>query len=168
MNAIGETILLRDRFYIRVPSLKTSNGTILMLRAVYVWLKGNPSFSEIPKGYLIHHLDHDQTNDDISNLVLMCRPHHSAHHLKQGKVDVLITIDSRFVFHPVTRPKVWFDKVTNKWWLLIRESKGTKARRRKVRIYQGKLIQNREDGEAAASDIWEKYGVTDGTESERG
>ncbi len=52
----------------------------------YIWLKGNPSFRAIPPGYLIHHLDLDPLNDDVSNLALMFRHHHWAYHLKHKNV----------------------------------------------------------------------------------
>lgn len=61
------------------------NNVKTMKKAVYVWLKHNPSFMEIPKGYAIHHLDHDSLNDDPSNLALMEKHHHLAHHLKNKK-----------------------------------------------------------------------------------
>ena len=47
-----------------------------MKKAVYVWLFHNPAFIQIPKGYVIHHLDHNSLNDDISNLALMQKHQH--------------------------------------------------------------------------------------------
>jgi hypothetical protein len=47
----------------------------------YVWEKHN---GKIPKGYDIHHLDGDKTNNDISNLECLPKPEHtrkySPHH----------------------------------------------------------------------------------------
>lgn len=36
----------------------------------------------IPKGYVVHHADHDPANNDIANLVLMPRSEHHSHHSK--------------------------------------------------------------------------------------
>lgn len=68
-DEILEITFRKDRFFVKV---KLCNGAIKTFpRYVYNWLKHNPSFKSIPKGYLIHHLDHEKTNDDPSNLVLM-------------------------------------------------------------------------------------------------
>jgi len=42
------------------------------------------NYGEVPKGYEIHHIDHDKTNNDISNLQLMTRGEHQAHHNPKG------------------------------------------------------------------------------------
>lgn len=86
MEKIKETFIRRNRFFVRT----TDNGTLP--RANYVWLKSNPSFKEIPRGYVVHHLDNDQTNDDPSNLVIMYKHHHVAYHLKQKTEEVRINI----------------------------------------------------------------------------
>ena len=41
--------------------------------AKFVWLKHN---GEIPKGYLIHHIDENTLNDNIDNLALLTRKAH--------------------------------------------------------------------------------------------
>lgn len=46
----------------------------------YVWEYYN---GEIPKGYCIHHIDHDKSNNDISNLMLMTIEEHSSLHGKE-------------------------------------------------------------------------------------
>jgi len=61
------------------------NGRKTMRKAIYSWLMGNPQFENLPPGYCIHHLDFDETNDDISNLALMKKSHHAAYHLKHSK-----------------------------------------------------------------------------------
>ena len=44
---------------------------------VYIWEKHN---GKVPDGYDIHHIDHDKSNNDISNLACVLRKsHHSAH-----------------------------------------------------------------------------------------
>ena len=48
----------------------------------YLWKKQN---GEIPKGYILHHIDHNSLNDDISNLQLMTRSEHINHHRKDLK-----------------------------------------------------------------------------------
>jgi len=34
------------------------------------------------RGYVIHHIDHNQSNNDISNLELLCRKCHGQHHIR--------------------------------------------------------------------------------------
>ena len=59
MLEVTERFLRGGRWFVRLASGEQQKT---MPRANYVWLKGNPSFSEIPKGYVVHHLDLDQTN----------------------------------------------------------------------------------------------------------
>lgn len=67
------------------------NSTLKMRMHRFVWLceKG-----DIPKGYDIHHKDHDKSNNDISNLELVTKKQHSKLHYeelsaeeKQAKID---------------------------------------------------------------------------------
>lgn len=45
----------------------------------YIWELYN---GPIPEGYDVHHIDHDKTNDDISNLTILPKcDHNSYHHL---------------------------------------------------------------------------------------
>jgi hypothetical protein len=44
-------------------------------RAIWVHHHG-----EIPNGMLIHHIDHDRVNNDISNLQMMTPREHTIHH----------------------------------------------------------------------------------------
>lgn len=44
---------------------------------VYIWEKHN---GERPKGFDIHHKDHNKDNNDISNLVLVSSSNHTKHH----------------------------------------------------------------------------------------
>lgn len=44
---------------------------------VYVWRK---HYGDIPKGYEVHHIDEDPSNNDISNLMLLSRSTHGQLH----------------------------------------------------------------------------------------
>lgn len=48
----------------------------------YVW---ELNFGTIPKGYVIHHIDEDKSNNDISNLQMMTRAEHIILHHDEGK-----------------------------------------------------------------------------------
>lgn len=99
---ILETFLRKDRFHVRV---KSNDGIRTMPRANFVWLQGNPSFVSIPKGYVVHHLNGDQINDDISNLVIMQKFHHAAHHWKQKTITTKVSVEgSAETYCPVKEP----------------------------------------------------------------
>ena len=51
----------------------------------YVWCI-NMGITEIPKGYVIHHIDLDKTNNDIENLALMTVSAHSKLHQMLNKL----------------------------------------------------------------------------------
>lgn len=65
-------------------SKKGFNGKRTMPKANYNWLMENPQFEDVPPGYCLHHLDHDETNDDVTNLALMKLNYHRAYHGKQN------------------------------------------------------------------------------------
>ena len=56
------------------------NSTLRIRMHRFVWLceKG-----DIPKGYDIHHIDHDKSNNDISNLALVTKKQHSKLHYEE-------------------------------------------------------------------------------------
>lgn len=86
-----EEIFRKDRFHVK---LKFPDGSEkIKPRYIYVWLKHNPSFIDIPKGYVIHHLDHNKINDDPSNLVVMQKYHHIAYHFKSIIITPKLAID---------------------------------------------------------------------------
>lgn len=164
MVDIKDIILRGDRFYVRVPSEKSNEIMKVIPRAVYVWLKGNPSFKSIPKGYVIHHLDYDPTNDDLSNLALMCKPHHSAHHLKRQIINTqVITVGDPDIPHPKYYPKIYFDSSKMRWFIRIREAVGisNKTKVKSYFKYMGKHISSRVEAETVAKEIWERYGDSD-------
>jgi hypothetical protein len=68
--------LLTDGYYHR-----TSDGYPLH-KAIWEYNYGK---IEDPDMYVVHHIDHNKLNNDISNLQLMTRREHSAHHAKEKK-----------------------------------------------------------------------------------
>jgi len=76
--------LQADRWYVVLKPAFNSKKS--MPQAHYNWLVGNPSFGDIPTGYIVHHLDGDKLNDDISNLAIIHRIYHTAYHFKNFKI----------------------------------------------------------------------------------
>ncbi|MDX9788923.1 MAG: HNH endonuclease [Desulfobacterales bacterium] len=139
------------------------NGTRTIPFANYVWLTGNPCFESIPKGYVIHHLDYDPTNDDITNLVLMQKHHHAAHHWKnktiKPELNVKIQYDSvnRTGYSPIRKPSIHKRKdVEPEWWTVsFRENINGKNERTFVsKDFDGKRFSNREEAEKFVCAIW--------------
>ncbi len=64
-----------DGFYFRRGGTTGINPYSALHRAVWAFHKG-----EIPKGYHVHHKDHDGKNNDISNLELHSPSEHSKYH----------------------------------------------------------------------------------------
>lgn len=50
----------------------------------FVWTVFN---GPVPKGYAIHHKDHNKLNDRLDNLILMTRSEHSIHHGKNQSLE---------------------------------------------------------------------------------
>ena len=63
------------------PTIWINNKNTLVHR--YVWKKHN---GEIPKGYIIHHLDENKNNFNIENLEIMARCEHSRQHALKNRL----------------------------------------------------------------------------------
>lgn len=156
-----EKVFKKDRWCV---VLDRGNGvTRTMPQYRYNWLVNNPSFESIPKGYAVHHLDYDKTNDDPSNLALMQRYHHVAHHWKHKKIEtkVKIRIDPRAIkrngYYPVTEPEVCYNKQQSCWCLRFFEDHGEELRRRYISTYRDKKFKSKEDAEKAKREIWSRF-----------
>lgn len=60
--------------------IKIAEPNVWILRARYVWEK---QYGKIPKGLLVHHIDHNPLNDKITNLCLINRSSHLIEHFKE-------------------------------------------------------------------------------------
>jgi hypothetical protein len=147
----------RNRMYVTLTD-GFKNET--MAHSVYVWRKGNPSFRGIPKGYVIHHLDHDQLNDDISNLVLMYKHHHVAYHLKhivcEVPVECNVAMSNREMGfdYPTRRPRVYCKNPSrNTGWRLAYYIPDKRNKTYLSRI-NGRPFQSREEAERAIDILW--------------
>lgn len=102
----------------------TVNGTRKAIRAhIYVWEKYNGA---VPKGYAVHHIDHNPRNNDISNLVLMkISEHasmHSLEHIDKSRDNMLKTaIPAAAAWHKSNEAKEWhkqhYESTTREKWL---------------------------------------------------
>ena len=114
-SKVVEKFIRNKRWFVKIDP--PFNGKPVLAYAIYVWLLGNPGFSDLPIGYDVHHLDGDCLNDDISNLVIMHKFHHAAYHLKQrdtktgiklrpGYIDDQIEI-KRTQYFPTKEPGIY-------------------------------------------------------------
>lgn len=154
---IEKKYLRKNRLYVRLR--KPDGHTQSIPHANYQWLLGNPIFEEIPKGYVVHHLDGDSMNDDISNLVIMAKYHHMAHHLKHKTVEIpiLFPIKSERILTygiPIRKPRVYYQKDRNRWCIKarIREIEGIKQQA----IYRlnGNFFHTKKEAENALEKLW--------------
>jgi hypothetical protein len=155
---IVEKFIMAGRWHVRVdPPFK---GKEVWRYAHYVWLLGNPAFKDIPKHYVIHHLDRNELNDDISNLVLMLGFHHQAFHLKYRNIETTITINgkdiSKLFYEPSTRPHVSWDKRRNTFRVYFQTKDEDTGRSRRVWVgtWNGRRIDSKEMAEMVCNKVW--------------
>jgi len=129
-----------------------------------VWLQHNPGFEAVPKGYVVHHLDHDELNNDISNLALMQKFHHIAHHAKQKtvktEVNIKAAVTRREFFIPSRKPYAGKTKSSNgkfQYVIIIYEKIEGKSHRTQLYRWRGKKFRSIEDGEAVSAAIWDEF-----------
>ena len=65
------------------------NSNIQKRLHIYVWEYNN---GNIPKGYEIHHKDHDKNNNEIDNLDMLTKKEHMKIHSKELTKESLINI----------------------------------------------------------------------------
>jgi hypothetical protein len=155
---IIEKVFRKDRWYVRISP--PFNGWSMMPHANYVWLSGNPAFYDAPKGYVVHHLDGDMLNDDISNLVIMQKHHHAAYHWKQKTIETptKINFDSievkRKQYFPVKEPHIYPHRKAFRLYLI--EKIDGERKEIWINTWNGKPITSREMAETIKSQIWKK------------
>jgi len=160
-----EKILQQERWKVILDA--PFNGKKTMPLAHYNWLMGNPSFSEIPKGYAIHHLDNDPLNDDISNLALIHKHHHTAYHLKYKNIETKIEyrrdidiLDTIYQWDRIPKTFGYYkrkDTKTERWVLWWNARENGKSISRSLSSYEGKPFRREEDVTRARDEIIELY-----------
>lgn len=151
---VAEKYLQKGRWYVKV-----TDGEVVrtMPKANYVWLRGNPSFKAIPKGYVIHHLDYDKLNDDISNLSLMAKYHHTAHHWKQKNLTPNIKHMVDFYGMPDREPRIYGIKYkgrVNRYLIEYGIRKDGKTVRLRICSKDGKGFKTEEEARAYINELW--------------
>jgi len=153
-----EKVFRKDRWYAILD--KPFNGYKRMPYAHYVWLLGNPGFVNVPSGYVVHHLDYDEINDDISNLVIMQKHHHLSYHLKQKtikskvKVEVSKTNSANREYSPTRKPKV--RKQAGKYYIDFYERSGGASHRVRLFTWKGKPFLTEQSAKRIANNIYKK------------
>lgn len=154
---IKEVFLNAGRFYVRIECAASKTGIRTLKRANHNWLTANPSFKAIPKGYIVHHLDQDGTNDDPSNLVIMYKLHHMAYHLKQKTIttDIPLAKEAR-VYMPTKYPHFCWDKNSRRFYVGFSERDESDAPK-KVRLFrfEGEPMKTEEAAKACCRKVWE-------------
>jgi len=152
---VVEKFFRGKRWYVRLSSSINGHGT--MPNANFVWLQGNPSFISIPTTYVIHHLDWDTTNDDITNLVLMQKSHHVAYHWKHRslkvKVNLRIKSINRTKYFPTREPTINQYRA-NRFRIRFRERIDGEIQRTDITSWNGLPIMSREKAEWVKNEIW--------------
>lgn len=159
---VVEKVFKKDRWYAKING--QYRGMRVVPYAIVVWLENNPAFSSIPKGYVVHHLDHNELNDDISNLALMQKFHHIAHHAKSksvnAKVNIKETTLSRNVYYPHRKPtpgKMKSSTGKYQFFITVYEKIDGKSNRTRLYRWGGKKFRSYADADAASSELWEQF-----------
>lgn len=80
---------------------------------VYMWEKYN---GEIPKGHQIHHVDHDKSNNEISNLKLMTNSEHQRLHALSMSEETKAKMRKSLIEKAVPASKKWHASEEGKKW----------------------------------------------------
>ena len=156
---ISRKYIRKDRVYVQIENKYGKTET--MPFANYQWLICNPPFPGIPKGYVVHHLDHDEFNDDPSNLALMGKDQHTAHHWKTKTVNIPLEFDVETDNNsietygtPVQKPTISEIKGRGRWRInyTVKTPDGSKGK--SIYNYNGTNFKSFEAAKAAFDEIW--------------
>lgn len=154
---VRELVFKKDRFHVKIDG--DGIGSKSLPRYIFNWLKHNPAFKEIPKGYVIHHLDHDKTNDDPTNLVLMQKYHHMAYHMKQkiNEPKITFSIDDIEVdpIKPNVKPRCYYHPPAKRFYVLcfVNDESG-RSKRIKLWRNDGQPLWTQKDAEELIEKTW--------------
>lgn len=79
-------------------------------------------YGEIPRGYHVHHIDGDKSNNCISNLALVEGRKHLSHHMsqpdrvQQSKKDIRKAIDASREWHGSADGQKWHSEHAKEYW----------------------------------------------------
>lgn len=71
---------------------------------VYMWEKHN---GKIPKGYQIHHKDHDKSNNEITNLEILSKEEHQKYHAQHMSEETKAKLRKNLIEKAVPASKAW-------------------------------------------------------------
>jgi hypothetical protein len=95
-------------------ALKNDKGYKYLHHAVYMFYN---NLTEIPQGYVIHHIDENKLNNDISNLKLLTNAEHISIHFKDKKLsnERKIKLSNSTKGHiGYTKGIIWSDEIRQK------------------------------------------------------
>ena len=149
-SEIVDRQLKKNRWSLKLKLTQTGK-TITVPQSHYVWLSNNPTFRFIPRGYSIHHLDKDETNDDPVNLILMKNTFHVSYHIR-GKIKTSLPIPDGTLVSTV-EPRIFKRKDTKaeRWKVSWCEEGRTTS----ITSYLGRRLKTKEDAEWAKAQIWQ-------------
>lgn len=79
----------------------------------YIWRKHN---GEIPKGYHIHHIDHNKRNNHIYNLQMISAKDHAIHHMNDLSEDRLESMRINLQVNAQPKAKEWHTSEEGSNW----------------------------------------------------
>ena len=88
------------------------NSTIRKRMHRYVWEFSN---GDIPKGFHIHHVDHDRGNNDISNLKMLSATEHETYHGLKRREENLLELQKRINYARMFASK-WHGSADGREW----------------------------------------------------
>lgn len=108
----NELRFIRDKKTGYYLSSKKINGKRTRLH-IYVWSFFN---GEIPKGYHIHHIDGDKSNNEISNLDIMSRHNHLSFHGEKYTKENYESVINNLNKKVIPKAKEWHKSEQGRKW----------------------------------------------------
>lgn len=82
---------------------------------IYVWERENGT---IPKGYQIHHIDHNKDNNSIENLEMLTSKEHTQRHIEERTDEQREQAKENVVKYAMPKAKEWHTSESGKEWHL--------------------------------------------------
>lgn len=98
---------------------RADGGRVLLHQVIWCAANGH---TELPKGHVVHHKDHNKSNNSVENLTLMTRKAHARHHAAYNFFEGATTIPEKEVGNSVPEAPSILSEFAGKPWKEVVET----------------------------------------------
>jgi len=99
----------KTHYYLSTTKIKNSRKRL----HVYVWESNN---NVVPSGFVVHHIDHDKSNNNLDNLKIICKKEHGVYHTSKLTKEQKEKRLESFLINALPKAAAWHSTEKGKKW----------------------------------------------------